>query len=53
MMLGYQASSSDFVIVLFSLFFFSFLPTNPISGNVFDAKRKKKGGWPNLEKNLA
>ena len=53
MMLRCQPSSSDFVIFLFSFFFFSFLPTDPISGNIFNAKRKKKGGWPNLEKNLA
>ena len=52
MMLRCQPSSSDFVIFLFS-FFFSFLPTDPISGNIFETKRKKKGGWPNLEKNLA
>ena len=35
-----------FFLVVFFVFFFSIRPTDPISGNVFDAKRKK-GGWPN------
>ena len=31
------------------LFFcFSIRPTDPISGNAFDAKRKKKRGWPEV-----
>ena len=45
--LGYQdflfnsETSCDF----FLRFLFSFRPTDPISGNAFDAKQKK-GGWP-------
>ena len=34
--------------MIFLGFFFSIRPTDPISGNAFDGKRKKKkGGWPN------
>ena len=52
MMLRCQPSSSDFVIFLFSFFFF--IPTEqPNFRKHIQAKRKKKGGWPNLEKNLA
>ena len=45
MMLGYQASYLEtclFVTFFFPGFFFSIRPTDPISGNAFDAKRKKK-----------
>ena len=33
------------LLVIFFKVFFSIRPTDPISGNAFDAKRKKKGGW--------
>ena len=44
--LGYQGLLfRDFLWILF-LFFFSVWPADPISGNAFDAKWKKKiGGW--------
>ena len=46
MMLEYQASfsetSCDFFFCL--IFFFIIQPTDPISGNAFDGKRKKRDG---------
>ena len=53
MMLGYQASDSEnaYDFSFFKAFFFSILPTDPISGNAFDGKRKQKkkvgkaSGW--------
>ena len=39
----YSDTSRDF----FFRFFFSIQPTDPISGNAFDAKRKKKGNGHN------
>ena len=45
MMLGYQASDSENAYDFFFLgFFFSIRPTDPISGNAFHGKRKKKKG---------
>ena len=49
MMLGYHTSYSEKSLLLFlwrggGLFFFSIRPSDPKSGNAFDAKRKKKGG---------
>ena len=35
------------LLVTFFRFFFPIRPTEPISGNAFDAKRKKRG-WPYL-----
>ena len=41
MILGYQASYSEiFLVIFFKVFFFSIRPTDPISGNAFDVKRK-------------
>ena len=34
------------MVNFFFRIFFSIRPTDPISGNAFDAKRKKIGGWP-------
>ena len=34
------------LVIFFRFFFQSHRPTDPISGNAFDAKRKKKGAWP-------
>ena len=47
-MLGYQAPDSENAYdIFFFRFFFSIRPTDPISGNAFDGKRKKKKrGWP-------
>ena len=42
----YSETSCDF----FFRFFFSIWPTDPISGNAFDGKRRKKGGWPKRKK---
>ena len=42
----YSETSCDF---FFSFFFFSMRPTDPISGNAFDGKRRRKGGWPSGE----
>ena len=49
-MLGYQAKDSENAYDFFlGLFFFSIRPTDPISGNAFDGKRKKdKRGWPKI-----
>ena len=44
----YSETSCDFFLVLF----FSIRPTDPISGNAFDGKRRKKRGWPNHKKNI-
>ena len=45
MVLGYQASVSETTCDFFlGFFFFLIRPTDPISANAFDAKRKKKGG---------
>ena len=42
--LGYQGLLfQDSLGFFFSGFFFSIRPTDPMSGNVFDAKRKKRG----------
>ena len=44
-MLGYQGSDSENATdCFFRLFFFSIRPTDPISGNAFDGKGKKRGG---------
>ena len=32
---------------------FSIGPTDPISGNAFDGKRRKKRGWPNESKDVS
>ena len=51
MMPGYQASDSENAYdFFFRFFFFSIRPTDPISGNAFDGKQKKRGGWPNLKR---
>ena len=53
--LGYQGPSySRLLVICFYVFFFTIRPTDPISGNAFDAKRKqKKGGMALLpSKNL-
>ena len=43
MMLGYQASDSENAAMIFFLgFFFKIRPTDPISGNALEGKRKKK-----------
>ena len=42
MMPGYQASDSENAYDFFFRFF-SIRPTDPISGNAFDGKQKKKG----------
>ena len=42
MMPGYQASDPENAYDFFLGFFFSIRPTDPISGNTFDGKRKKK-----------
>ena len=44
MMPGYQASDSENAYDFFLDFFFSFRPTDPISGNAFDGKQNKKKG---------
>ena len=51
--LGYQGLTfGDFLLffiylfIYLFIFFFSIRPTDQISGNAFDAKRKK-WGWPN------
>ena len=41
---SYSETSCDFFKVCFSI-----RPTDPISGNAFDAKRKKKGDGHNLK----
>ena len=38
------------LVIFFLRFFFSFRPTDPISGNAFDTKLKKRWGWPNSKK---
>ena len=43
MMPGYQASDSENAYDFFLGFFFLIRPTDPISGNAFDGKQKKKG----------
>ena len=42
MMPGYQASDSENAYDFFFTFLFSIRPTDPISGNAFDGKQKKK-----------
>ena len=37
------------LLVIFFKVFFAIRPTDPISGNAFDAKRKKKGDSHNLK----
>ena len=44
MMLGYQDSVSENAYDFLFRFFFSIRPTDPISGNPFDAKPKKGDG---------
>ena len=45
--LGYQGPTIPCLLVNFFLgFFFSIWPTDPISENAFDSKRKKRGEWP-------
>ena len=44
--LGYQGLPFRDFLWLFLVFFFSIRPTDPISGNAFDSKRRKKSGWP-------
>ena len=43
MMPGYQASDSENSYDFFLGFLFSIRPTDPISGNAFDGRQKKKG----------
>ena len=47
--LGYLAYYSETSCDFF-YYFFSIRPTDPISGNAFDGKRRKKRGWPNHKK---
>ena len=42
----YSETSCDFFL---GFFFFSIRPTDPISGNAFDGKRRKKRWWPKEE----
>ena len=44
MMLGYQASDSENAYDLGFFFFFSIRTSDPLLGNAFDGKGKKKGG---------
>ena len=46
--LGYQGLLfQDFLWFFFRFFVFSIRPTDPISGNAFDSKQRKKRGLPN------
>ena len=37
----------------FFFFFFSIRPADPISGNAFDGKRRKKRGWPRFRRHYS
>ena len=52
MMLAKQTSVSETTCEFFFLGFFSIRPTDPISGNAFDTKRKKRGDGLTLIKKL-
>ena len=47
---GTRAYYSETFCDFFLGSFFSIRPTDPISGNAFDGKRRKKGEWPKKKK---